>query len=157
MKLWIRTVSLLLALLLLSSCTVLFAACGKQPTEEPTPDGTADNEQGNETETRQRSGLEKYPKNSTGYNYTHSLNFAGGYARFYIDRNKNTLTGLMCLNEIGKYSDLYPKEDPMQRKQLGFDLIRSEIAKHNEQIERQNKARQKLQELCKQWGEEDGK
>lgn len=85
------------------------------------------------------------------------LDINGKDARFYIDRNKNTLTGLMCLNEIGKYSDLYPKEDPMQRKQLGFDLIRSEIAKHNEQIERQNKARQKLQELCKQWGEEDGK
>ena len=83
------------------------------------------------------------------------LDINGKDARFYIDRNKNTLAGLMCLNEIGKYTDLYPKEDPMRRKQIGFDLIRSEIAKHHEQIEKQNKARQKLQELCKQWEEEN--
>ena len=83
------------------------------------------------------------------------LDINGKDARFYIDRNKNTLAGLMCLNEIGKYTDLYPKEDPMRRKQIGFDLIRSEIAKYHEQIEKQNKARQKLQELCKQWEEEN--
>ena len=84
------------------------------------------------------------------------LDINGKDATYYTNINKNTLAGLMCLNEIYKYTDLYPKEDPMQRKQLGFDLIRSEIKKHHELIEKQNKARQKLQELCKKWEEEDG-
>lgn len=52
--------------------------------------------------------------------------------------------------------DLFPKEDPEKRKQIGFDLIRGEIAKHREEEQRENETRTKLKYLCKEWEEEDG-
>jgi len=86
MKRWISALCMGLALLLLLSCAVLFAGCG--PTAEEPEDEEEEQEQGQgqqqeqeqqQEEQKPRTGLEKYPKNSTNYNYTHSQNFAGGY------------------------------------------------------------------------------
>lgn len=80
MKDHIRAISVLLALLLLISCTVLFAGCGKTATDDEddeTQQGTQDGEtpdgEGSQT------GLEKYPRNSSYYDYSKSLNYKGGY------------------------------------------------------------------------------
>ena len=60
-------------------------------------------------------------KNGANPNY---LDINGKDARFYVEHNKNTMAGVLCLNELCEYIDLFPKEDPEKRKQIGFDLIR---------------------------------
>ena len=71
-------------------------------------------------------------ENGANPNY---LDINGKDAMYYINRNKDTMLVFMCLKELSKYADLFPKEDPEKRKQIGFDLIRMEIAKHKEGAE----------------------
>ena len=66
------------------------------------------------------------------------------------------MAGLICLNELCGYMDLFPKEDPEERKQIGFDLIRNEIAKHREQEQKRNEAMEELKYLCTEWEEDNG-
>ena len=63
-------------------------------------------------------------KNGANPNY---LDINGKDARFYIDHNKNKMAGVLCLNELCGYMDLFPKEDPEERKQIGFDLFHLDI------------------------------
>ena len=72
MKIRFRLLCVLLALLLSASFVVLFAGCGKKDATDEETDGETDEEDA-------RTGLEKYPKNSSYYNYTQSLSYAGGY------------------------------------------------------------------------------
>lgn len=92
-------------------------------------------------------------ENGANPNY---LDINGKDARFYVEHNKNTMAGLICLNELCEYVDLFPKEDPEERKQIGFDLIRNEIAKHREEVQKKNEAIEELRYLCQEWEEEDG-
>ena len=92
-------------------------------------------------------------KNGANPNY---LDINGKDARFYIEHNKNKMAGVLCLNELCEYIDLFPKEDPEKRKQIGFDLIRNEIAKHREEEQRRNEAMEELKYLCQEWEEENG-
>ena len=92
-------------------------------------------------------------KNGANPNY---LDINGKDARFYIDHNKNKMAGLICLNERCEYMDLFPKEDTEKRKQIGFDLIRNEIAKHREEEQRRNEAMEELKYLCTEWEEDNG-
>ena len=79
MKVCIKTICALLALLLLASSVVLFAGCG--PTKTPAEEDQNGDTQNGETpeENVVKTGLEKYPKNSKYYNYAQSLNYVGGY------------------------------------------------------------------------------
>ena len=92
-------------------------------------------------------------KNGANPNY---LDINGKDARFYIDHNKNKMAVVLCLNELCGYMDLFPKEDPEERKQIGFDLIRNEIAKHREEVQKKNEAIEELRYLCQEWEAEDG-
>ena len=92
-------------------------------------------------------------KNGANPNY---LDINAKDARFYIDHNKNKMAGVLCLNELCEYIDLFPKEDPEKRKQIGFDLIRGEIAKHKAEEQRKNEAMEKLKYLCTEWEEDNG-
>lgn len=92
-------------------------------------------------------------ENGANPNY---LDINGKDARFYIEHNKNKMAGVLCLNELCGYMDLFPKEDPEKRKQIGFDLIRNEIAKHREQEQKRNEAMAELKERVKTWEAEDG-
>ena len=93
-------------------------------------------------------------KNGANPNY---LDINGKDARFYIDHNKNKIAGVLCLNELSGYMDLFPKEDPEERKQIGFDLIRNEIAKYREEVQKKNEAIEELKYLCQEWEATDGK
>ena len=92
-------------------------------------------------------------KNGANPNY---LDINGKDARFYVEHNKNTMAGVLCLNELCEYIDLFPKEDPEERKQIGFDLIRNEIAKHREEEQKRNEAIEELKYLSTEWEAEDG-
>ena len=92
-------------------------------------------------------------ENGANPNY---LDINGKDARFYIDHNKNTMSGLMCLNELSKYTDYFPKEDPEKRKQIGFDLIRGEIAKYRKEEQKRNEAMAELKGRVKTWEADNG-
>ena len=92
-------------------------------------------------------------RNGANPNY---LDINGKDARFYIEHNKNKMAGVLCLNELCGYMDLFPKEDPEKRKQIGFDLIRNEIAKHREEVQKKNEAMEELKYLCTEWEEDNG-
>ena len=92
-------------------------------------------------------------KNGANPNY---LDINGKDARFYVEHNKNKMAGVLCLNELCEYVDLFPKEDLKKRKQIGFDLIRNEIAKHREQEQKRNEAIEELKYLCTEWEEDNG-
>lgn len=92
-------------------------------------------------------------ENGANPNY---LDINGKDARHYIDRNKNIMAGLKSLNELCKYMDLFPKEDPVKRKQIGFNLIRGgKIEKHREEERKKNEAIEELKYLCAEWEAED--
>ena len=92
-------------------------------------------------------------ENGANPNY---LDINGKDARFYIDHNKNKMAGALCLNELYGYMDLFSKKDPEERKQIGFDLIRNEIAKHREEVQKKNEAIEELRYLCTEWEEDNG-
>lgn len=92
-------------------------------------------------------------ENGANPNY---LDINGKDAKYYINRNKDTMVVFMCLKELSKYTDLFPKEDPEKRKQIGFDLIRGEIAKHREQEQKRNEAIEELKYLCQEWEADNG-
>ena len=92
-------------------------------------------------------------ENGANPNY---LDINGKDARFYVEHNKNKMAGLICLNELCEYIDLFPKEDPEQRKQIGFDLIRGEIAKHRKEEQKRNEAMAELKERVKAWEADNG-
>ena len=92
-------------------------------------------------------------ENGANPNY---LDINGKDARFYVEHNKNKMAGLICLNELCEYIDLFPKEDPEQRKQIGFDLIRGEIAKHRKEEQKRNEAMAELKERVKTWEADNG-
>ena len=92
-------------------------------------------------------------ENGANPNY---LDINGKDAMYYINRNKDTMVVFMCLKELSKYTDLFPKEDPEKRKQIGFDLIRGEIAKHKEEEQRKNDAMAELKERVKTWEADNG-
>ena len=89
-----------------------------------------------------------------GANPNH-LDINGHDAKYYIELNKNTLAGLMCLNEVNKYVDDFPKEDPNERKELGYRLIREEIARHKAQ-EKENEVLQELKTMIMEIGGSNG-
>ena len=89
-----------------------------------------------------------------GANPNH-LDINGHDAKYYIELNKNTLAGLMCLNEVNKYVDDFPKEDPNERKQVGYNLIRDEIARHKAQ-EKENEVLQELKTMIMEIGGSNG-
>lgn len=92
-------------------------------------------------------------ENGANPNY---LDIYGHDAKYYIELNKNTLAGLMCLNEINKYVDDFPLEDPNERKELGYRLIREEIARHKA-LEEENEFFQELKTMMKEVGGNNGK
>ena len=92
-------------------------------------------------------------ENGANPNY---LDINGKDAWCYIDHNKNTMAGLVCLNELCEYVDLFPKEDPEKRKKIGFDLIRGEIAKHRKEEQKRNEAMAELKERVKTWEADNG-
>ena len=61
----------------------------------------------------------------------------------------------MCLNEVNKYVDDFPKEDPNERNELGYRLIREEIARHKAK-EKENEVLQELKTMIMEIGGSNG-
>lgn len=85
MKILTKTICVFLALLLLCPAALLFSACKmklpfeKQPIETTDENGTPTTPTGEEQGEATKKGLQKYARNSSGYGYAQTLNFAGGY------------------------------------------------------------------------------
>ena len=77
-------------------------------------------------------------------------------AQYYANQNEDTLAGLMCLNTLWKYVDHFPTPDVAARKQIGFDLIKSEIARHKQEVEDEQKKIEEFLSKCNSLGESNG-
>ena len=83
------------------------------------------------------------------------LDINGKDARYYADMNKDTLAGLLCMNALCRYVDSFPREDTVQRKQVGFDLIRAEIKRHKDEEARKDAEFRNMIQRAKEWCKEN--